>query len=109
MIQSLSKTRNCCGSATNWKRCARPRIATVAYRLIPAANENPIIRPSVVSASTPLIYHKVMRRERQRSGSALREQCGNTLPDGRRQGIAVIDAEPRRFDRRAEPDANMNG
>ena len=37
--------------------CARPRIATVAYRLIPAANENPIVRPSVVRTSTLPVYH----------------------------------------------------
>src|SRR3954454_3039004 len=107
MTMSLSKTRYCGGGATQSERVARPRIATVAYRLIPAANENPIIRPSVVSASTPLIYHKFSGATRATAaGSALREKSGNPLPDGRRQGVAIIDAEPGRFDRCAEPDAD---
>ena len=57
ITMSLSNTLNCGGSDTQSNRLASPRMATVAYRLMPAANEKPIVRPRVVSTSTLPLYH----------------------------------------------------
>src|SRR5215207_1029942 len=98
MIQLLSKTWNCGGRATQPYRPASPRMATVAYRLIPAANEKPIVRPAEA------------RDAASRSMSGVRlQQIRHRGADARDQRIAVLDRKPRRFDRAAEPHRDPNG
>src|SRR4030095_14947303 len=55
MMNELLNAWNCGGRSTHPYRAASPRMATVAYRFTPAANENPNVRPSVTrSMAVPL-------------------------------------------------------
>src|SRR5262245_48956990 len=104
MIQSLSKTLNCSGSVTQPNRCARPRIATVAYRLMPAASEKPIVRPSVASASivpgTLTSYGCLALFQPE-----LLDPRSHDLD----QIVAIVERHPGRFHRFADLDVDHDG
>src|SRR3954470_19444670 len=93
MIHVLSNTWYCGGSATQPYRLARPRIATVAYRLSPAANENPIVRPSEVSISM---------------SAALREERGDGVSGAAYQCVAILERQAGCRNWRAKTDAHLD-
>src|SRR3954465_3960753 len=93
MIHVLSNTWYCGGRATQPNRLASPRIATVAYRLSPAAKENPIVRPSEVSISM---------------SAALREERGDGVSCADDQHVAILERQAGRRNWRAKTDAHLD-
>src|SRR5215212_3686432 len=75
---------------------------------MPAANEKPIVRPSVVRMSTPLMYH-ISRPGALWSGlDGAGEERLHALADGGDELVAIVERQPRRFDRFAEADLDVD-
>src|SRR5215203_6822438 len=121
MIQVLSNTWYWGGKTTHPYRDASPRRATVAYRFMPAANENPSVRPRKISVSISATSCRPAPGRSQSASSRLpRGCCGASARISLQQrlhpptdlgdeGVAIVHRQANRFHRFAYPDVHRHG